>query len=170
MTKTLSIKKALLYFEYNPELGKLFWKVDRPYHKCKGLEAGGVDTKGYRRVKLNRVEYKTHRVIWLMETGRWPKEHLDHINGVTDDNRFLNLRLATIQENGKNRKVGSNNRSGFIGVCWEKGKWRSQIFVDGKSVRLGRFPPDFEGMMMALAARKNAEDHYGYHKNHGRAL
>lgn len=51
-------------------------------------------------------------------------EDLDGLN-----NQRSNLRLATHQQNMYNRKLQSNNKSGFIGVSWSKvtNKWYACI-------------------------------------------
>lgn len=86
-------------------------------------------------------------------------EHVvDHKNHITGDNRIQNLRICTISENQYNRLMQNNNKSGSIGVCWDKRyqKWRSYITVDKKKIELGHFVK-FDD---AVQARRNAEDIY----------
>lgn len=67
---------------------------------------------------------------------------VDHINHDSLDNRRkYNLRVVTQSENLQNRRLNSNNKSGFIGVSWDrrKSKWNAQITVNGKVHRLGVF-------------------------------
>ena len=69
---------------------------------------------------------------------------IDHINGNTLDNRKCNLRLATASENCRNRVRMSTNKSGYMGVHFDKharpsGKWRACIWVNGKNIHLGYF-------------------------------
>lgn len=52
------------------------------------------------------------------DDGDWPKDQLDHINGVRDDNRIENLREVTSQQNNFNRKPNSNSTSNYKGVSW----------------------------------------------------
>ena len=52
-------------------------------------------------------------------------------------------------------------------IAWDArfaGKWHAQIGVKGKRVSLGHF----DIIEDAIAARKAAEQTYGYHRNHGK--
>jgi len=80
-------------------------------------------------------------LAWLFVHGFDPPQQIDHINGIRDDNRIANLRLATVAENSQNVGKQSNNKSGFKGVHWHaRGKkFRAQIMANGKSKSLGLF-------------------------------
>jgi hypothetical protein len=67
----------------------------------------------------------------------------------------------------KNSKLPLHNKSGVIGVHWNKNHkyWCAQIMVDRKTIHLG----SFKDINDAIKARKNAEKLYGFHENHGRA-
>lgn len=58
-----------------------------------GKAVGSPKGKGYLRVHVEGRSYAVHRLIWLMHTGAWPKDQLDHINRVRTDNRIENLRV-----------------------------------------------------------------------------
>ena len=57
------------------------------------------------------------------------------------DNRIANLRLATNEENGRNRGAQANNTSGYKGVAWHKrGRgWQARIHTRGKNNYLGLY-------------------------------
>jgi hypothetical protein len=81
---------------------------------------------------------KMHRVI----IGALEGEIVDHKNGNGLDNRKANVRFATAQQNGWNkRKQRSNCSSKYKGVSWEKkrNQWRARITFKGRVVHLGRF-------------------------------
>jgi len=103
-----------------------------------------------------------HRLAWFYMEGEWPTGHINHIR---DDNRWVNLREVSNQENHKNQSISINNKSGVIGVCWNKKarKWHAQIKVNYKAISLGCF----SDIHNAIKARKDAEIKYGFHKNHG---
>lgn len=64
----------------------------------------------------------------------------DHINGDGLDNRRCNLRLATPQENARNKRKIKQKTSKYKGVHKrENGKWRAAIRVNYKLINLGTF-------------------------------
>ena len=169
---------------YEPDTGKLFWRERTPdlfssgkhsaAHRCnrwnsryRGEEAFTANVGlGYLVGGIFDRLHRAHRVIWAMETGAWPLEDIDHINGVRDDNRMINLRAVSRTENMRNAKMPKSNTSGTVGVLCHNptGRWRAEIKVDGKALHLGLFDKKSD----ATAARKAAEVKYGFHPNHGR--
>ena len=63
--------------------------------ETKGKKAGSFATKGYRVVVINKKTYKEHRLVWLYHYGHMPKDQIDHINRIRDDNRIENLEYYT---------------------------------------------------------------------------
>ena len=131
-----------------------------------GKRAGTVDRNGHRQVKWNGGTHREHRIIWRLVTGEWPKDEIDHINGVYGDNRWENLREASRVENARNQKQRTDNTSGRVGVCFdrERRRWVAWVGLRGRTKFLGRFATKEE----AVAARTAAEIKYGFHPNHGR--
>ena len=108
-----------------------------------------------------------HRVVWEEANGPIPDGmEVDHINGDTKDNRLENLRIVTHSDNLKNTKIRTDNKTGVVGVRWDKwrSKWAVQITSQGKMKPLGRYTDFFE----AVCARMSANNRYGFHPNHGR--
>lgn len=64
---------------------------------------------------------------------------VDHISGVSLDNRRSNLRHATRQQQTMNRCVYKNNTTGFKGVTREGNGFRADIQVGKKRIYLGNF-------------------------------
>lgn len=142
MKETLTKETLEQLFTLDKVTGKLYWKVKPANGAFIGKEAGTLHTAtGYRVVKISNKAYKSHRVIWCMLTGSWPKEEIDHTNGVKDDNRPENLREVTRAQNTCNCADYKNNKSGRRGVNWDKnsGKWKAQITLQGKRKHLGLF-------------------------------
>lgn len=149
------------------EDGRLWWikpKINRRLDKPAG---GFQKSQGYNRLKIDGVLYYEHRLVWLFHYGRWPEGEIDHINGKRADNRIENLREATRVQQNRNMKLFCQNTSGHTGVSWSKHakKWYARIRVSvGRDKNLGYF----SDINDAIAARKAAEQKYGYHPNHGR--
>lgn len=123
-----------------------------------GEQAGARNTAGYFRIKLTtdgrKRSLSAHRVIFALANGHWPKNYVDHKNRNCGDNAVENLRDATNAQNGQNRGSQANNRSGVVGVGWEKAtnKWAAHIHANGRTYR-HRFSTFDE----AVAARRALE-------------
>ena len=103
-------------------------------------EVGSHNGNGYIRIIVNKKTYKAHRLAWLYMTGKMPTKVIDHINGIRNDNRFCNLREVSIQQNAQNiRKARADNKSGYLGVNVDKGKFAASIKVNGRKKYLGSF-------------------------------
>jgi len=157
--------KELLY--YNPQFGIFVRRVATSSSIKVGDIAGSLTRGGYMCFSVNRRLYLAHRLVFLYMEGEFPPNQVDHINGCRADNTWLNIRHATHQDNMRNAKIPKTNKSGVIGVFFNKptGKWRALIKVNGKQTHLGYFT-DFDD---AVLARKSAEIEHGFHPNHGRS-
>lgn len=94
---------------------------------------------GYRYISFRGRHYYAHRLAWLIVKGEWPKNHIDHINGVKDDNRIANLRDVSSAENHRNMKIHRSGKtcgvtrhkaSGMFQVCIPADHW---LRIPGKS-------------------------------------
>lgn len=142
MALTQERLKQLL--SYNPETGQFI----RLTKSAIGVKIG--DVAGTKRrhdcyifISLDSKLYKAHRLAWLYVYGKWPDMELDHIDGNKKNNSILNLRDVDRKTNSTNERVArkSNLSSGLLGVTWDKvnKKWVSQIMVNGKNKKIGRF-------------------------------
>ena len=95
-----------------------------------------------------------HRLI----VGVNGKIYVDHIDRNRLNNTKSNLRAADGSENGMNKGIRSNNRSGKVGVHWSKSnnKWCAMICFRKKHINLGYF----DNYDDAVACRVNAEKYY----------
>ena len=145
---------------YNSTTGDLFWQ-HREDRDCQwntrwaGKKAGYINSKGYIYVNIDKKRYLSHRIIWALVHGNWPKNQIDHIDGNPSNNRLENLREATNQENNRNKSLQKNNTSDVTGVSWNKKvqKWVARIATDRKDHHIGVFDNKDD----AIAARKDAE-------------
>ena len=125
------LKKQL---EYDPFTG-VFKHLISNCRNTKGEIAGVSKTEGYLELSISCKKYYLHRLAWLYMTGEWPKNKVDHINRIREDNRWENLRLADDAQNSHNCSISKNSKSGYKGVFpYRDGKkWISQITVRHKT-------------------------------------
>jgi hypothetical protein len=144
--------RALLH--YDPATGVFTWLVSRNNFVRPGSPAGYIAASGYRRIQVNGHEYPASHLVWLYVTGRFPSKDIDHADLVKDNNRFYNLREATVAQNNANVKVRPDNKAGFKGVRrWEGRKWQARIRVSGRLRSLGYFDtPEAASQAYAAAA------------------
>ena len=160
MTKARGLTKEEEYWikdnlRYDPETGYLWWiKQNIGSGIPKNLfKPAGYLNRGYISIESSskgiRFRHGAHRLAWLLYYGVWPKKQIDHINGVRDDNRIVNLREATNAENSKNRKPRVGCSSRYKGVSLDKrfGKWEVKIKVNYKSIYLGRYDNEEEAAL-----------------------
>ena len=146
-------KELKRVLRYDPETGEFTWKVSKGTAHA-GSVAGHLHSDGYTHIGINGKIYKAHRLAWLYVHGKWPKDQIDHINHVRNDNRISNLREASNKDNGLNQKLHKTNSSGVSGVYpHTPGRWKSSIMKNGKLKHLGHF----DSFKEAVAARKSAE-------------
>lgn len=137
--------KSLL--NYDPLTGVFTWRVRRGPSANAGDIAGSISkagmTKGggYRKICVDGAQYYSHRLAFLYMAGEMPKAKIDHKDRDRDNNKFDNLRNATVSQNAANCEIRRDNTSGFKGVSWNKnaGKWIASIQCQGVYKYLGLY-------------------------------
>jgi hypothetical protein len=157
MQLTASHLRALLI--YDPDTGIFTRRVDAGKRFKAGMVAGGLGARGYIYIGIEGKRYLASRLAFLYMTGSWPKIQADHENTIRSDNRWSNLRDATVAQNAANARTHRDNFSGFKGVTFHKlsGLWNARIMVRGTSISLGYFKTPKEAN--AAYARKATEQH-----------
>lgn len=150
----LSAPRLREVLTYDPETGVFRWRVFMGSRAPAGAATGYADNLGYVQIRVDRRLYKAHRLAWLYVYGEWPDGEVDHINGVTGDNRISNLRVATRSQNIANTKVWCTSKSGVKGVYWctQQQKWRARLTVNRQRIHIGFF----ENIADAKAAYETA--------------
>lgn len=150
------------FFRYDQNTGILY-HADDAFRRFAGKPAGSDRGRsGYLTVNHRRNYLSVHRVAWALVHGHIDSDlQIDHVNGITYDNRIENLRLVTNKENHLNKSLTKRNSSGLCGVDRRRSLFRVAIQGD----HIGYFKDFFE----ACCARKGEELRRGFHINHGRA-
>lgn len=136
MLLTQTRLKELL--SYDPETGIFTW-VKTVSNRAPAGKTAGADGHGYRDIRLYGRLYKAHRLAWLYMTGDWPLDQIDHINGTRSDNRWVNLRAATLTENNRNIGTQVNSTTGYKGVSKHGSNYRAECYADGHRIRKSGF-------------------------------
>lgn len=128
----LSFEYVSERISYDPETGKLVWKIN-PSRKMKaGDEAGTLKgertnvqtgkTNRYRYIRIDGWETPATRIAWLLATGKWPEGSVILKDGDPGNLRLENLSEAmfkthrTSDELGRKRYVMSREASRHYGL------------------------------------------------------
>lgn len=132
-----SIDELRKAFTYDPDTGKFI------NHRTGREAASQKNRDGYAIMWALGTNRPAHRVAWAIFHGRWPEHEIDHINGVRDDNRIVNLRDVPRSFNQQNLRSSMPKRSrpAPLGVSWHRqaGRWRAMIWNGSKNIYLGLF-------------------------------
>jgi hypothetical protein len=133
--------------------------------RCKGriLKQRVNRQTGYWHTNLNLEgkmrTYQVHRLVALAFLGPpGDGEQVDHRNNDRTDNRLVNLRWATGSENLQNQRTPKNNTSGVKGVTWFRGKWKVQVYHQGRQYYGGLFTDLEEAVVAVRALRRRLHD------------
>jgi len=153
--KKITYEEVHELFDYDEATGIFTNKVNRGTRARKGKVVGCLSDTGYYLIRVNRKNYKAHRLAWLFVHGYFPENGIDHVNQNKTDNRIENLREVSQSCNMKNCKIRKENISGITGVSWYKRgkKWRAHIQDKNyKLLYLGSFASKLEAAQTRYAA------------------
>jgi len=174
--KLPSVEKLNELFRYEPETGRLHWRVSNTNWVKPGDEVGGIYSYTnkygtingpYFRVKVGGKEYRSHRIIYKMIHKDFDESLvIDHVDGDGLNNRPDNLRAVTQSVNLRNSVKKCNNTSGVTGVCWHKArqKWLARVWLNNNAAYLGYFQ-DKEDAAKAVEEYRKAN---GFTDRHGK--
>jgi len=144
-------EEANRIFNYDPETGIFTYKIST----CNCVKAGaiaGSPSHGYLTVMYKGRNYKLHRLVFLLESGMFPEEQVDHINGVRSDNRRCNLRLASNAQNCQNKSAK--------GVIFYRNRYVAYAYHNNKSYYLGRYESFEEAKKVSEEKRKELKGEF----------
>lgn len=135
----------------------------------KGGVMNGSVNKGYRQYSLNingvNRTFQCSQLVAMAFLGHVPNGYdsvVDHINGITDDDRLENLRIVTQRENSSTcfRSDKKSLSSKYVGVSFFKKqeKWAAQIYYKDKNVVLGYFKTELEASNAYQLALSKVKD------------
>lgn len=168
-------------FEYDAVNGVLSWRERPQSHfasaatqadfnrRWAGKRAGAAARQRYGSarilVKVNSGTFQAARLIWAMQTGRAKFGLIDHIDGDATNNRWDNLREATVVQNGQNRKQTSAGAGGVVGVtlCRRTGKWRAGVTLNKQFVWLGHYEHHQDAVEKVTAFKREHFGEFGRH-------
>jgi hypothetical protein len=148
---------------YSPETGVFTWINSKSKNLGKtGDIAGGDNGCGYIKIHVLGKSQYAHRLAFLYMTGKFPNRILDHINEKKNDNRWINLRMATNSQNMCNQGKPASNTSGVKGVTWDKvtHSWKAQCRVNGVVKNLGRYQLMSDAIAIRQSVAKNAQGNF----------
>lgn len=99
------------------------------FHKSDGYAYRNLEQK------RNSKRIQMHRDIMKCESNL----EIDHINGNKLDNQKKNLRSVAHKINQRNRKIPSNNKTGYMGVWKQGNKFVAEIRKDNIKYYIGIF-------------------------------
>lgn len=156
----LTVARLREVLDYNPLTGEFTWKVATSNRVKVGEKAGAPGVQGYQVIGLDGILYRRARLAWLFMTGEFPTETVDHIDLDRGNDRWANLRAATMSQNQANQGRPAHNTSGLKGVHLVKrtGRWRAQVAHQRKKRSLGCYGTKEEAQAAYIAG---AEALYG---------
>ncbi len=124
--------------QYNPNSGVFNWKKRLSNCIHAGDVAGNLH-RGYVRIRVFGQLFPAHELAWRFASGEWPKQEIDHINGIKSDNRICNLRDVSHAINGQNqRRARRDNKLGLLGVIAYGDGYAAKIMKNGNTTYLGK--------------------------------
>lgn len=154
-------KDGCLFWKERPENHFISVKASRIFNaKFPFKEIRYIDNDGYVKVNMLGRPYRVHRIIYTMYYGEIPYDFdIDHINGIRNDNRIENLRLAKRSENLHNSLGHKDSKTGVKGTwitpsgkilarVMNKGVCKSKLFatMDGAILWLDKTRQGLHGL------------------------
>jgi hypothetical protein len=149
------IPDILWMYKYNQETGRIVYKVRSSYSRP-GQPADNTITKGARQTRVNGKLFYSHRVAWVLMTGKWPTYDIDHIDGNPSNNAWANLRDIDTAGNIQNQlRAHKDSRTKLLGVTkLPDGRFKAQIKVLYKNKHLGLYATAEEAHQAYLCAKR----------------
>ena len=120
-------------FDYSPLSGELVWRGGRRA----GCVAGSdQNARGYKRVKVDKIQYQAHRLVWKWFHGVDPSGYIHHDRS-DKGNQIWSLHDVSPRENCSIEKTIASGLP--AGVHFFAGKYVARLVIDGQPTYLGRY-------------------------------
>lgn len=158
-SESISAQRLRELLRYDPTSGIFTWLHPKRMQRAGPVAGSHSHRRGYVTIRVDGRRYYAHRLAWLWIHGEWPEE-IDHINGVTSDNRICNLRNVGRVANMWNVRKTRPNKRGFTGVTLHKksGLYFAHIKINTRLTSLGYYsaPEDAHAAYVAAKAKRDA--------------
>ena len=141
----IDLEKARQMLAYDQNSGNFYWRESPRIGVKAGSQAGTINSKGYRLIKIDGRHILAHRLAWYFVHGRLPFDQIDHIDCNRDNNCIKNLRECNNAQNAQRSSVGKINKTGHRGICYlpRHKKYQASIGYNNKRKNLGLYQ-DFD--------------------------
>lgn len=157
-TNPLDAGRVRHLFNYEPETGLIWHRIDKKGGPRAGDPAGTPDGNGYLRVQMDGMRTRGHRIAWVHYYGSEPNHDIDHINGDRSDNRIANLRDVPRRVNLENLRKPKGNMFGLLGVRKNKSRFSAQITSKGEHMCLGTYDTPEQAHEAYLKAKRELHE------------
>lgn len=170
---------------YEPDTGAFYW-TERPRHYFRsdltfaryhaffpGTRAETHLNNGYQNIRITvhgqRYCVMASWAAWILMTGEWPKDEVDHRNRNRHDNAWANLRQADGCQNKWNVRRALPS-TGIRGVRISDGKY--QVSIQARHYRhdIGRFESLVEAAAAYTIAQRELHGEFANHQEVEAAL
>lgn len=109
-------RQLLLLLRYDPDAGIFVWLRDGRRFKEGEVAGYTCDANPYIRIGLGYRSYLAHVLAWFYVTQQWPSDEIDHRDRNPSNNKWVNLREASHQQNLGNNSLNVRNSTSYKGV------------------------------------------------------
>lgn len=148
---------------YCQKTGRIVWVTLNKHHPdLLNSEAGHIRKCGRCYIHIFGRGFARSRLAFFLMMDWWP-EAVDHINRKPWDDRWINLRAATHQQNVWNVSLRRRNKSGLpMGVRnTANGKYQARIASHRKTHALGTFNSISAAKKAYIAAKRRLHGEFG---------
>lgn len=143
---------------YDPVVGVFIWKFkpelnrfDKTWNTRYAGSVAGKKRDRYIDINIDDERYPAHRLAWLYVYGVWPNGEIDHKNRVRSDNRLINLRDASHNENMVNGTPQKRRVGKLKGAYKHRNRYHSKITIDNQVIFLGSYDTEQEAHEVFMA-------------------